>query len=94
MIRMTNASDTLATARRLETDFGMDKRAAEGVATAINDHLTQNVATKADVEQLEKRLDTKIDHLDEKLTGRIDGLACVAIATFVLTAVQVYFGVR
>jgi hypothetical protein len=73
--------------------------------------------TRADIQ----RLDTKIDHLDEKLTGRIDGLdekltgridgldekftgridnlrttigVSVALATLVLTAVQVYFGVR
>ena len=62
--------------------------------------------TKADI----RRLDSKIDHLDEKLTSRIDGLdekftgridnlkttigVSVAIATLVLTAVQVYFGVR
>jgi hypothetical protein len=50
MTRMTNAADTLATARRLETDFGMDRRAAEGVATAINERFNENVATKADIE--------------------------------------------
>ena len=59
-------------------------------------------STKADID----RLDTKIDHLDEKLTPRIDGLdkriddlkittgVAIALATLVLTAVQVYFGLR
>ena len=42
--------DTLSTARRLEHDFGMDSRAAEGVATAIHEHTTQYLVTKADLQ--------------------------------------------
>ena len=71
-----------------------------------NQIATLATETKSD----NQRLDSKIDHLDEKLTGRIDSLdekfngridnlkttigVSIAIATLVLTAVQVYFGVR
>ena len=71
MTRMTNSADTLATARRLETDFGMDKRAAEGVATAINDRFIENVATKADIELLK----ADIQRLEERLENQITTLA-------------------
>ena len=55
---------------------------------------------------LDEKLSGRIDGLDEKFTGRIDSLdkridglkttigVSVALATLVLTAVQVYFGVR
>ena len=87
------------------------------MADALEAEITEQIASKADMERLEERLgnqiaklatenkadvqrlETQIGHLDEKLSGRIDNLkttigASVAIATLVLTAVQVYFGVR
>ena len=78
MTRMTNAADTLATARRLETDFGMDKRAAEGVATAINERFTENVATKADIELLKadiEKLATNTKADVQRLENQIAALA-------------------
>ena len=43
---MTTAPDTLSTPRRLQTEFGMEQLPSEGVAIAIHDHVTQNLATK------------------------------------------------
>ena len=47
------APDTLTTARRLEHEFGMQRRASEGVAIAIHEYTTGNLATKADLRQVE-----------------------------------------
>ena len=52
METVDKALDTLSTARRLEREFGMDARAAEGVAVAIHAHMTENLATKSDLERL------------------------------------------
>ncbi|MDE0660122.1 MAG: hypothetical protein OXI79_10785 [Gammaproteobacteria bacterium] len=75
---MTDVSpDTLSTARRLEHDFGMDRQASEGVAIAIYEHTTANLATKADLRQVEEtlrgELAAKADlrQLEEKLRGEI-----------------------
>ena len=57
MMDMTDVSpDTLTTARRLEHEFGMDRQASEGVAIAIHEHVTANLATKADLWQFEEKL--------------------------------------
>ena len=134
---MTSMLNTLRYARALK-NAGVDAQQAEAMADALEAEVTEQIASKADIERLEERLgnqittlatetkadiqrlDTKIDHLDEKLTGRIDGLdkridgldkridgldnridglkttigVSVALATLVLTAIQVYFGVR
>lgn len=78
MMDMTDVSpDTLSTARRLEHDFGMDRQASEGVAIAIYEHTTANLATKADLRQVEEtlrgELAAKADlrQLEEKLRGEI-----------------------
>ena len=108
--------NTLRYANALK-DAGVTPQQAEAMAEALDDEMTGQLASKADIE----RLDTKIDHLDEKLTGqiaaldekltgqiaaldekltgRIDGLKAtiaisIAMAALVLTAVQVYFGLR
>ena len=54
------SADTLSTARRLQNEFGMDQRAAEGVAIAIHEHLIQNVATKDDLVLLQAELEKRI----------------------------------
>ena len=46
---MDNALDTLSTARRLEHEYGMDPRAAEGVAVVIHEYMTAELATKPDL---------------------------------------------
>ena len=62
--------DTLTTARRLQHEFGMDRRASEGVAIAIYEHTTLNLATKADLHQTEERLRHEIDELGVTLRAR------------------------
>ena len=72
---MTDVSpDTLTTARRLEREFGMDQRASEGVAIAIYEHTTLNLATKADLHQTEERLRHEIDELGVTLRGEMNEL--------------------
>ena len=68
---MTESPDTLTTARRLEHDFGMDQRASEGIAIAIHEHTTANLATKADVHVVQADL-----HLvEERLRGEMNELS-------------------
>ena len=72
---MTDVSpDTLTTARRLEREFGMDQRASEGVAIAIYEHTTLNLATKADLHQTEERLRHEIDELGVTFRGEMNEL--------------------
>ena len=105
---MTSMLNTLRYARALK-NAGVGAQQAEAMADALEAEMIGELASKADIE----RLETQIGHLDEKLTGRIDGLdkridgldkridglkvtigLIVAIATLILTAIQVYFGVR
>ena len=65
---MTTAPDTLSTARRLQTEFGMEQLASEGVAIAIHDHVTQNLATKEDI----KLLKGEIEVVKADLKGEIE----------------------
>ncbi|MCY4058961.1 MAG: hypothetical protein OXG44_13245 [Gammaproteobacteria bacterium] len=68
---MTESPDTLTTARRLEHDFGMDQRSSEGIAIAIHEHTTANVATKADLHLVRESL-----HLvEERLRGEMNELS-------------------
>ena len=68
---MTESPDTLTTARRLEHDFGMDQRASEGIAIAIHEHTTANLATKADLRLVRESL-----HLvEERLRGEMNELS-------------------
>ena len=72
---MTDVSpDTLTTARRLQHEFGMEQRASEGVAIAIYEHTTLNLATKADLHQTEERLRHEMKELGVTLRGEMDEL--------------------
>ena len=72
---MTDVSpDTLTTARRLEREFGMDQRASEGVAIAIYEHTTLNLATKADLHQTQEKLRHEINDLGITLRGEMNEL--------------------
>ena len=74
-MNMTDVSpDTLSTARRLEHDFGMDRKASEGVAIAIYEHTTANLATKADLRQVEEKLRGEIKDLGTVLRGEMNDL--------------------
>ena len=65
------AIDTLSTAHRLERDFGMERNAAEGVAIAIHEHMTENIATKVDLERAVDELRGEIKDSEGRLRGEI-----------------------
>ena len=62
--------DTLFHARRLKA-AGVDEAHAE----AVRDAVTEGVATKADLDNLETRLDAKIDAKIARLDAKIDAVA-------------------
>ena len=56
--------DTLKLARALHAKGGFTQEAADATATALNEALGEDVATKADI----KLLDTKLTAMEGKLT--------------------------
>ena len=77
------AIDTLSTAHRLERDFGMERNAAEGVAIAIHEHMTENLVTKVDLgravdelrgemKESEGRLRGEMGHMEGRLRGEME----------------------
>lgn len=74
---MTESPDTLTTARRLEHDFGMDQRASEGIAIAIHEHTTANLATKADLHLVQADVhlvQESLNLVEERLCGELNVL--------------------
>lgn len=72
---MTEASpDTLTTARRLEREFGMDRGASEGVAIAIHEHTTANLASKADLRRVGEKLRGEVKELGTELRSEMNEL--------------------
>ena len=74
---MTESPDTLTTARRLEHDFGMDQRASEGIAIAIHEHTTANLATKADLHLVQADVhlvQESLNLVEERLRGELNVL--------------------
>ena len=68
MNRMTTlAFDTLRAAKLLQ-QAGFDESQAEAVVTTVGDALTENVATKADLTQVEAALKTEIAEVKADLT--------------------------
>ena len=72
--------DTLRYANRLKT-AGVESGQAEAMSRAINDELTEGVATKADLDDAVVELtagiakvDTKLDAMDAKWDGRLDAM--------------------
>lgn len=75
---MTESPDTLTTARRLEHDFGMDQRASEGIAIAIHEHTTANLATKADLRLVQADVHVvqeSLNLVEERLRGEMNELS-------------------
>jgi hypothetical protein len=89
---MAQAIDTLGYVQRLR-EAGVDQRQAEAHASAARDYIMPEVATKADVDRLDGKLDTAIARLEAtierqtlQLTVRLGGMiimALGAVATFV-----------
>ncbi len=60
--------DRLTLTRALESS-GLQSAAAERVATEIYEAIHDNVATKADLRELEQRLDLRFEQLDRRIDG-------------------------
>ena len=65
--------DTLSYARRLKA-AGVDEVQAEAHAEAVRDAITQNVATKADLDNLEARLEKRFANLETQFEKRFADL--------------------
>ncbi len=63
--------DTLSAVRRLE-DNGFSAEKAEAITAVVREGITGGIATKADLAQLEAKMDGRIDRLEAKMDGRID----------------------
>ena len=77
MSRMAiTAIDTLRYARRLK-DAGVPSEQAEAMADAIGTELAEQLATRADLEALENRLNQKLSAQDIKITSLAGSLRLV-----------------
>ena len=65
--------DTLSYARRLKA-AGVDEVQAEAHAEAVRDAITQNVATKADLDNLEARLEKRFADVETRTEKRFAAL--------------------
>ena len=60
------AFDTMSVAKRLQDEFEMPQKQAEGVAVVLHENFVGNVATKDDIRDLREALDKKIEGLATK----------------------------
>ena len=65
------AFDTLRVAKRLGA-AGFDSGQAESLATIFAESITDKLATKDDLGDIEKRLDMKIDTVEERMTSNFE----------------------
>ena len=74
--------DTYAAAKRLR-DAGFDERQAEAAVSMMRDAAgadREQLATKADLDALESRVDAKLAALEARLTWRLVGIAAAIVA--------------
>ena len=74
--------DTISVAKRLQEDFGMPEKQAEGVAVVMHENFVGNVATKDDIEQIQKDIENLEERLVMKMTLRLGGIMLGALAFF------------
>jgi len=72
--------DTLKLARALHDRGGFSQEAADATAEALNAALGEDVATKADID----RLDSRITHMDSKLSVMMWAIGINAAATITM----------
>ena len=84
------AFDTLRVAKRLGA-AGFDSGQAESLATIFAESITDKLATKDDLGDVEKRLDMKIDNVEERLTSKFEQRLPL---TFELASLATTLGVR
>ena len=71
--------DTLAAARDLEA-AGMDAAQAAAVVETVRVAATEGVATKADLDALEARMDAKLSSLEVRMTRMLYAIAAALLA--------------
>ena len=59
--------DTISVAKRLQEDFGMPEKQAEGVAVVMHENFVGNVATKDDVKTLNDKIESSVRALNDKM---------------------------
>ena len=74
--------DTLSYARRLKA-VGVDEAQAETHAEAVRDAITQGVATKADLANLETRIEKRFSDLEVRLVRLVFAVAAGQAALIV-----------
>ena len=70
------AFDTISVAKRLENDFDMPQKQAEGVALVLHENFVGNVATKEDIALVRKDVEglatkKELEALEEKITMKM-----------------------
>ena len=78
----TATFDTYTAAKRLR-DAGFDERQAEAAVSMVRDAAgadREQLATKADLDALESRVDAKLAALEARLTWRLVGIAAAIVA--------------
>ena len=78
----TAAFDTYTAAKRLR-DAGFDEHQAEAAVSMVRDAVGadhEQLATKADLDGLESRVDAKLAALEARLTWRLVGIAAAIVA--------------
>ena len=78
----TAAFDTYTAAKRLR-DAGFDEHQAEAAVSMVRDAVgadREQLATKADLDGLESRVDAKLAALEARLTWRLVGIAAAIVA--------------
>ena len=78
----TATFDTYTAAKHLR-DAGFDERQAEAAVSMVRDAVgadREQLATKADLDGLESRVDTKLAALEARLTWRLVGIAAAIVA--------------
>ena len=78
----TATFDTYTAAKRLR-EAGFDERQAEAAVSMVRDAAGadhEQLATKADLDALESRVDAKLAALEARLTWRLVGIAAAIIA--------------
>ena len=70
---MAPAIDTLEYARHLR-EAGLTEQLAEGHAQALSAAMTDSLATKPDLRDLETRMGARFDAMDAKFEGRMDAM--------------------
>ena len=77
--------DTLKAARRLQDEAGFDEKQAAVLVSTFAEGITENLATKADLENTEARLRAEMRELEQRVYVRVG--AMVTGASIFLTAV-------